>query len=272
MTIRTIIRASLVVATIAATGDAQPVSTTAAPTQRKSAPAESAKPAIDPQAITALDKMGDFLRSQQSFTVHTTRETEYVLPSGQKIRLSARGDIRVRRPDRLRADVMAENKQRQFFYDGQTFTMFGPQLGLYASVPAPSTIEDLADELQDRYGLELPMVDLFRWGTDESGKDAISSAVYIGESNIDGVTTDHYAFRQPGLDWEIWIEKGERPLPRKLVLTTTDDPARPAISIAMRWDLDTKHADSDFVFVPPKDSTKIGFAEIARRAPQSARR
>jgi hypothetical protein len=39
-------------------------------------------------------------------------------------------------------------------------------------------------------------------------------------------TCEHYAFRQEGLDWQIWIQ-GDYPLPRKFVIRTLTDDARP---------------------------------------------
>jgi len=223
-------------------------------------------PAVEPEAISALEKMGAFLRDQQSFTVRTTTQTDQVLESGQKIRLSANADIRVRRPDRLRADVISDRKQRQFFYDGKTLTLNGQRVGYYAIVPAPPTLGELAEAIEDRYGLELPLVDLFYWGTDKANLAQIETAIYVGPSKIGGVDTDQYAFRQPGLDWQLWIQRGDRPLPRKLVLTTTDDPARPEHAIEMAWDLAVEHPASLFTFVPPKGSHRIELVEIPQRS------
>lgn len=217
--------------------------------------------AVDQRAIDALQCMGAFLRAQQSFTIRMTTETDYVLDDGQKVRLGSTGEIDVRRPDKLRAHVVSTRKDRSFYYDGKSFTVYGPKLQMYATVPGEPTILKTADMLQDRYGLELPMVDLFRWGTDESDTDELTEAMYVGPATIDGVQTDQYAFRQPGLDWQIWIQRGDKPLPRKIVLTTTDDRARPERSIAINWQLDAKHADSEFSFTPPKDSQKISLAE-----------
>jgi hypothetical protein len=225
-------------------------------------PYSEAQLAIDPQAIAALQRMSAYVREQKRFTVHTTAHTDYVLDSGQKIRLSSRGDLRVRRPDRLRADVVSDRKSRQFFYDGKTFTINGPTTGYYATVAAPPTILELADLLEDRFGIQLPLVDLFRWGTDESDISDITSAIHIGTTMIDGVVTDQYAFRQAGLDWQVWIQRGDRPLPRKLLLTTTDDPARPEYSVEMKWELDTKYDDKVFTFVPTKDNARIRIAQL----------
>lgn len=227
---------------------------------------------IEQDAIRALERMGTFLRQQQSFTVDARTETDYVIENGQKIRQSARGQARVRRPDHVRVDVVSDRKERQYFYDGRTFTMLGPRLNLYASAEAPPTIRELADELEQRFGLQLPLVDLFRWGTRKNEFAELTSAVHVGTGTLDGVAVDQYAFRQPGLDWQIWIQRGAQPLPRKLVLTTTDQPARPEHSVELTWKLGTKHDDSVFAFVPPKDSHRIALNEITTMPTQTARR
>jgi len=240
--------------------------------QPKAAAVTKQPPAIDPNAIGALKKMGAFLREQQNFSVRMKSETDLVLETGQKVRTTAEGDLRVRRPDHVRADVMSPTKQRQYFYDGKTFTIFSPQTGFYSVVAAPPTILGLADQLEDRYGLELPLVDLFRWGTDEAGFQSITSATFVGIAKIDGVDTEQYAFRQPGVDWQIWIERGDHPVPRKLLLTTTDDEAQPEHSVEMTWNLGAKAENAVFAFVPPKDSAKIVMAQVPSVRSQQARK
>jgi hypothetical protein len=228
-------------------------------------------PARDPQAIAALDRMGKFLYQQRSFNVRTTTEHDYVLQSGQKAQIRSTGELRALRPDHLFAQVHSDRKDRRFYYDGKMFTMYAPKLGYYASVPAPPTIGQLADLLEDRYALELPMVDLFRFGTDASPIHEITGAIHVGAAMIDGVMTDQYAFRQPGVDWQIWIERGARPLPHKIVLTTTDDPARPEHSVEMSWQLNVRHSDSEFAFVPPKGTERIVIADLFAPSAPSAK-
>ena len=40
-----------------------------------------------------------------------------------------------------------------------------------------------------------------------------------------------------GVDWQLWIQSGDFPLPRKVVLTTTTDEARPQYSATYTWNL-----------------------------------
>jgi hypothetical protein len=71
---------------------------------------------------------------------------------------------------------------------------------VYATVAAPATIGALADALDERYAIGLPLDDLFRWGAPHSKPQDITSAMFIGPSEVGGVTCGHYAFRQNGLD------------------------------------------------------------------------
>jgi hypothetical protein len=211
--------------------------------------------------------MGAFLKAQQSFTVKTKTETDFVADNGQLLRRGARGEVQARRPNRLHAKIVSDRKEREFFYDGDTFTIFSPKLGYYSRVEAPPTIGGLADELETRFGLALPLVDLFRWGAPHPDFSAITSAKYVGTATIDGTLTDQYAFRQQGVDWQIWIQRGAQPLPRKLVLTTTDDPARPEHEIEMSWQLNTRPDDATFAFVPPEGSHLIAIEELGTPPP-----
>jgi len=216
---------------------------------------------IDPGAMTALDRMGEFLRAQQSFTIRTMALKDYVLDNGQKVQLASRGTLEAQRPNRLRITTTSDRKRRQFFYDGKTFTVYAPRVGFYAQTPAPPTIGQLADTLEQQKGLELPLADLFRWGTPQSAAGEITAAMDVGPATVNGIACEQYAFRQPGLDWQIWIERGPRPLPRKLLLTTTDDPARPEYTVNLLWELRAHHDNATFTFVPPRGAQQIAMVD-----------
>jgi len=225
-------------------------------------PAPKAAPAaeIDPKAIDALKAMGAELRALKAFALRSETTTDEVLDNGQKVQFGGTVDFRVRRPNGLRVEVLSDRKQRQFFYNGKTLTLYGPTNGYYASIAAPPTIGELLQVLDQKYGLQFPLTDLFLWGTDKDGLDDIKSAIYIGPSRIGGVDCDHYVFRQADVDWQIWIERGKIPLPRKLVITTTSEPAQPQYVAVLKWDLASKLDDKTFTFVPPKGAQRIELA------------
>ena len=217
---------------------------------------------IDPDAIAALNRMGTYLRTLKAFQVHAAITTEEVLLDGQKVQISAVVDLLAQRPDRLRVDVNNDRQERLYLYDGKTFTLWGRQLNYYSTVPAPPTIAELVDRLDEKYGIEVPLVDLFRWGGPRSKVSEIRAAMDIGPSQVEGTTCEHYAFRQEGLDWQVWIQNGDYPLPRKLVLTTRTDEARPEHMSVYTWNLAPSFNEAAFTFVPTSQAKRIVFAEL----------
>ena len=258
MTVKSILRVA-VLSVIAGLILCSPV---ASPVLAKSAhQADAAAPAIDPDAMEALNKMGAYLRSLKSFQVEGDVTNDDVLQDGQIIQNASKVNLLVAKPNRMRVEVTSDEKHRLFLYDGKNFTVWGKLVNYYATVPAPPTIRELFTEIDEKYGIELPLIDLFKWGTDEADIKKITSAVDIGPTSINGVTCEQYAFRQEGLDWQIWIQLGDYPLPLKFVIRTLSDEARPQHSDTLTWNLAPSFNDAAFVFDPPPDAKRILLAE-----------
>jgi hypothetical protein len=224
---------------------------------------------IDPDAMKALNQMGTYLRSLKDFQVQAEITTEDVLEDGEKLQYGSTTTLLAQFPSKLRVSIEGEQKSRLFFYDGKSFTLFARRAGYYATVPAPETIGKLVQALRDKYDVDMPLVDLFLWGGPNASTNEITDATDVGPGSVDGETCEHYAFRQPGLDWQIWIQLGEHPLPRKLVLTTLTDEARPQHVSVLTWNLAPSYRAEAFVFDPPDDAHKIVFAEERASAERS---
>jgi hypothetical protein len=219
-------------------------------------------PAIDPSAMQALDKMGAYLRTLHSFQVKADMTTDDVLEDGEAIQSSSTVDLVASRPNRLRAEFVGDDGHRFFFFDGKNFTIYGQITNYYATVPAPPTITELIQKLGDKYAIQLPLVDLFEWGTTDSDINKIKAAQDVGPSAVDGVTCEQYAFRQENLDWQVWIQMGEFPLPRKIVIRTLTDDAKPQHTEVLSWNLAPSFSDDAFTFDPPPDAKRIKIAEV----------
>lgn len=214
----------------------------------------------DAAAIRALEDMSTYLRGLKAIQVHVVTSRDEVLVDGQNVTFSGTVDMLAERPNHLRVEMTTDKQHRMFFDDGKTFTVWARRANYYATIPAPPTLKELSDMLTDRYNLELPVADLFHWGEGESTA-AIAGASDLGAAQVDGTTCEHYAFRQEGADWQLWIQQGSHPLPRKLVITTTTDPARPRFTAVIAWNLAPSYNDAAFTFDPPKDARKITMAE-----------
>lgn len=221
------------------------------------APATAA--GVDAKTVAALEKMGAYVRSLKAFQIKAQTTHDEVLEDGQNIQYAATTDLLARRPDRMRIEVTGDRQHRLYLYNGKDFTVFAGLLNYYATVPAPATIAKLIDHLDAKYRLEMPLRDLFSWGTDESQVADLSAARDMGPSAVEGTTCEHYALRQSGLDWQVWIQNGDYPLPRKVVLTTLTDEARPQYSAVLTWNLAPSFNDAAFTFDPPEGAHRIVF-------------
>jgi hypothetical protein len=225
-----------------------------------------APPAIEPGAMAALQGMGAYLRTLKAFQVEVATTDEDVLDDGQKIQYSGKTSILARMPNGLRAEVESDRHERMYLYDGKSFTLFAKRLNYYATVPAPPTVGQLANTLDEQYDVTVPIVDLFRWGTPSWSTEGIKGAMDVGASVVEDVTCQQYAFRQDDIDWQIWIQKGDHPLPRRLVITTKTDEARPQHTAEYTWNLAPSWNDAAFVFDPPEGAGKVVLAKAAAAA------
>jgi hypothetical protein len=220
----------------------------------QTAPAASA---VDPASIQALKDMGTYLQSLKRFYVDTEVTGERVLADGQKLQHTATAEMSVERPNKIRALMQSARSERRLLYDGKTVTLYTPAQKYYSTVEFTGTIGELVGRLEERYAVEIPLSDLFLFGTPAAPLDKIESAMNAGQDFIGDDLCDHYAFRQGKVDWQIWITTGSKPLPRKVVITNRADDARPQSMSLIDWNLKPTFKDAAFKFTPPKGATKI---------------
>ena len=241
-------------------GSVQPESGMAFPQSGLEAPVSN-QSMIDDGAIDALKEMSNFLMNAQTLKVNTVGSLDVVTANGQRIQLDGTTEYKIKRPGFV-IDYNSDIKSRRFIYDGKTFTVYSPKLGYYASVPAPGTNREVLDTIYNKFGISLPLEDLFRWGDGSNAArlQALKGAYKVGSATVDGVETDHFAFREDDVDWELWIQREGDPLPRKLVIVDRTDPARPTFTTRLTWQVNPAFTDADFSFVPDANAKKIQLA------------
>jgi hypothetical protein len=217
-------------------------------------------PDVDPKADQTLRKMSDYMAQLQQFKIQTENALEIVLTSGQKIQYNNQVEIAIKRPNKLRADRKGEVYDQKFFYDGKTITQYSKGGNVYATIEAPPTLDGALDFAMETLHIEAPGADLVYSNAYNILMENVVSGFYVGMAIVDGVNCHHLAYRNDDVDWQIWIEDGDKPLPKKFVITTKWLTGAPQYTISVKsWDLSPKLKDDVFTFVPPKDAKKIEF-------------
>jgi hypothetical protein len=238
------------------------------------APAKTAQPAsapaIEPAAAAALDRMGDYLKTLSTFAIHADIATDEVLVAGPKVQYGGTIDAIYQSPDRLRLRVAHDERDGQeFFYDGKALSLWIEATKSWASVATTGTVPETIAFVASKYDVNFPLGDLLGRAARKELLRDVEAGIVIGTGRVAGVECDHLGFHQAGVDWQVWIEKGARPLPRKMVITTLDEPSQPQHSELLTWDLSPKIDAGTFTFAPPDGAQRIVIAE--RQAPKAAK-
>jgi hypothetical protein len=225
---------------------------------------------ITPKAEKLLRVATDFLAGQKQFGLDTRSTIEVVLDSGQKIQFDHTARLSVQRPNKLRAERTGDLVDQVFYYDGKTLTLHNPSENYYASLPAPGTLEEMLDFAREKLDIIAPAGDLLYKNAYEILAEDVESGFVVGKGVVEGVRCDHLAFRARNVDWQIWIEEGDHPLPRKLVITTRDVVNAPQFTVVTtNWNLDARFTADNFSFAPPKCPQKVEFLPLGASKPKA---
>jgi len=217
---------------------------------------------VDPAATQMLKSMTDYLGSLQQFSVHTENTLEDLLDSGQRVDLDVSANVIISRPNMLRAERKGMVSQT-FYYDGKSLTLYDPDANVYATEPAPATIEDTLDFARESLGLLVPVADLVYRNNYALLMQGVTSATVVDKTVINGAVCTHLAFHRPDVDFQVWVKDGDQPLPCKYVVTDTSTPALISVSSVMsEWNVAPAATDDSFKFVPPEGAMTITFIPL----------
>ena len=181
----------------------------------------------------------------------------------QKLALASSGAVTLNRPDKIRATRSGGFADVEMLFDGKTLTLFGKSSNLYTQIGVPGTIEQLVDELRDKYNRPLPAADLILSNSYDELMLDVNDVKDLGSGVIGGVECDFLAFRKKEIDFQIWIAQGERPYPCRYVITTKDIAHSPQYSIQIRdWKTGDDVASDDFGFNNAASAKKIDLKDL----------
>ncbi len=213
-----------------------------------------AESGVEEQADTIFKQMSTYLAGLRQFEIVSQSSIESMLDSGQKIMLDHSNLTVVKRPDRLFTTRLGDLVKQSFYYDGKTFTYFDQGANEYSVVPAPATLTEALGQAVEKFNLTAPGADLLYPNSYERLSKGLIEGFYVGKSVIYGIECHHLAFRNGDVDWQIWIQVGDKPLPVKYVITSRWITGAPQFSVLMKWNENPQLAEDIFTFVPPAEA------------------
>jgi hypothetical protein len=238
------------------------------------APAGASAEQPSSDAMSILKGMSDYVSSQQTIELSFDSDIEVITPELEKIQFTNSGSALVSRPDKLRAHRVGGYADVELIFDGATVSVFGRSINAYTRFDAPGTLDQLIEALQVGHGVALPGADLLRSNAYDVLAAGVIEAKHIGRGVIDGVECEHLAFRNADTDWQLWVEVGDRPVPRKMVITSKTLNSAPQYTLRVKsWKTGGEPAADAFEFIPPagaellRPDALIGLDELPQGAP-----
>jgi hypothetical protein len=226
--------------------------------------AAPASQAQENDARKILKAMSDYIGGQKAVSLTFDADIEVMTVELQKIQFASSGTVVLSRPDKLRGTRTGGYHDIAFFFDGKTFTMHDRVNAAYARAAAVGSIDDLIVKLRDEFSVEAPGADILFSNAYSVLVETAFDSKHIGLGVIDGVECEHLAFRTPEVDWQIWIESGARPIPRKYVITSKTLAGAPQYTLRIKeWKSDAQVAADGFAFKPPAGAKQVEFSALA---------
>jgi hypothetical protein len=238
-----------------------------------SAPARAQSQGSDAKAI--LKAMSDYVSSQKTIELTCDTDIEVITPQLEKIQFTNSGEVLLSRPDKLRAHRVGGYADVALFFDGKTVSVLGKHINGYAQFDAPGTVDQLIEALRAGHGVALPGADLLLSHPYDALVAGVTEAKHIGRGVIGGLECEHLAFRNFDTDWQLWVEVGEKPIPRKLVITSKTLNNAPQYTLRVKsWKTGVEPAPDAFAFTPPAGAEKLspdalsGLDELPQGTPE----
>jgi hypothetical protein len=215
-------------------------------------------PMIDEKADSTLKRMGEYLVGLKQFRFQADVTVDEVADNDQKLQFTNQLTIDVQRPNRVRTVIEGDTRQRRAWYDGQQVSIIREDQGVWCQVDAPDTIDEMFDFMAETYNVAPPAADFLRSDVYSGMREEVRVGRYLGVHRVGAQKCHHLAFTQGELDWQIWIDEGDKPLPRKFVITYKREPQSPQYAIVFTsWDTSPKFDDKHFAFVEPANLKKV---------------
>ncbi len=139
----------------------------------------------------------------------------------------------LRRPDKLWMETRGDKANTSLWYDGAMFTLLDRDKKVYVQLKAPATLDETIDMVYDRYGISTPLADMLSGNMYAVLMDSVITCRYLGQGLVGDRACHHIAATQKDIDWQAWIDQGDSPRLRKLVITYKRLDGSPRYSVVL---------------------------------------
>ena len=205
---------------------------------------------LAPEAASAK---GDALLKEMSKNVSSLQTFAYTVDErrqkpGAKGERTVTRHVTVRRPNKVAFTGKGDAGDTAGWYDGKQLTLVSHRDKVWARGPMPPTLDEALDFLSNEYDVQMAAADLLYSSPYDAFMTKDTVGGWVDTQKIGDRDCEHLAYRQPVVDWELWLSS-DRKLPCQLKVTYKQVPGSPSTLVTYRGGVETNQVTDD-TFVP----------------------
>jgi hypothetical protein len=217
-------------------------------------------PVVEKYALERLKQMSDKLIASKSFSYRSNSAIELQSATGQFVTFFTEAEVNLQRPNKLHMVASGDVPNLHLYYDGTKVAMIDADTNTYAVSTPLNNIDEMLNYVMTKAQINFPTADLMYSDPYAVMTKNLTDATVVGDSMINGIEVEHFAYREPAIDWEIWIAKGEKALPLRLAATYRQVKNRPSFLVEFAdWKLNPRLKANTFEFKAPANGKQIEF-------------
>ena len=226
-------------------------------------PATMDRPELSKEASDILMRMTEFISGASAFTIVADMGHEVLQRNGQGLEFGSHITASLRRPSQ--ANVRFDNRDGDnttIILDGDTISVFSTigNAHVYDATRQPGDIDASFVFLAEQLGTPDQLNHFFSIDLTDSMKSMVKSGYYVGEATIAGILCDNLALRNEDEDVQLWVAKGDKPVPRRIVVTYKNLEGQPQFWAQFEeWNFSPNLPEAIFSYSPPAHAERVDF-------------
>jgi hypothetical protein len=220
------------------------------------------------EATRILKKMCDYISGAEALSFEVQGHQDEWLETGQLAQFKRTSRVVAVRPGLLKVETDSGLARWSVRYHKGVLVLWNEKENLYAAEKLGGNLDKVFDHLQTQYNVLIPGHDLLVEHPYDSLSAHAQNGEYLGEHRVGEYKCHHLLFRAESVDWQVWIDAGDEPLPRKLVITYKLEPGQPQYEAVIdNWNLAPRVSAKDFAFTPPTGARETTVARLLEHQP-----
>ena len=216
----------------------------------------------DAKAIQVLKSMDAYTNSMDKFVIKAESYLDASIGEGLIVSNPYETTVSVVRGISLHSVSKSGLYINEIFLNKGALTVYSGERKYYTQAEVPKPLDAGLLFALEELDVETPLLDLLILNSlDKLVTPRVEVFYVTGEGSVRGVDAHHVLLSGPLADLQVWIAKGDKPLPIRTMMTYRYGEGMPRSEVFLNWREVDAFDKSEFVFVAPEGATEIDFID-----------